>query len=299
MSRLKVLHLINPYAIEQAHGQALMQLTLQSIEEAAKCYPLSFDLHVLAVTNNKDNITLSAFFDQRPTQLRTLQDIDASFARLSYPLMQDLLNCALAETFDYLIYTNMDIILMPHFYRYLEAFIPSNDAIVINRRRVADRELIPSLALLQAELGWSHPGFDCFVLQRSLVAKLQFEEICIGVPFLESAFTHHIAAYARNPLYVLDAHLTLHVGLEVLPKVHRGAYWHNRAQFFKKIHPALGVSYRQASFPYANEKPIMRLFKWMLNPSLYTRTYLKLEFNSKRKRWQMRLQALRWKFLQR
>ena len=296
---LKVLHLINPYAVNDAHQRSIMELTLKSIEDAICFCTSAIEIQVLAITDEQEQVNLPATFIHRAVPLKKIGAVNATLQQLPYPLIQNLIDEAFKEQFDYLIYTNMDIILLPHFYRFLADTIPANDAVVINRRRIAQRKPVPSLAEIQAELGWSHPGFDCFVVKRSVLEQFDFKEICIGVPFLESAFVHQIAAYSNAPRYVLDAHLTVHFGLEVLPKVHKGAYLHNRHVFFKKINPGLKSAYRLKAFPYANEGQVMRSLKWMLNPSIFTRTYLQLEFQEKSKRWQQRIQQLRWYFLQR
>lgn len=296
---LKILHLINPYTVRDDHAKALMELTFESLAIALQNCPDELDIRILGVTDKREAIDLPNFIQQQPSALQTLKDIYPGQISLAFPLMQDLLNVALSQEFDYLIYSNMDIILQPSFYRYLATQLPEHDALVINRRRLADRKPLAELAQLQSELGWSHPGFDCFVLERTLVDQFDFGQICIGIPFIESAFTHQIAAFANKPKFVLDAHLTLHVGLEILPKVNKAAYWHNRNEFFKKMHPRLKNKYRLSAFPYAQQPTLLRLFKWMLNPSLYTKNYLKLEFASRKKRWSLRLQSWRWRFLQR
>ena len=225
---LKSLHLINPYTVRDDHAKALMELTFESLAIALQNCPDELEIQILGVTDKREAIDLPNFIQQQPSTLQTLKDIYPGQISLAFPLMQDLLNVALSQEFDYLIYSNMDIILQPYFYRYLATQLPEHDALVINRRRLADRKPLAELAQLQSELGWSHPGFDCFVLERTLVEQFDFGQICIGVPFIESAFTHQIAAFANKPKFVLDAHLTLHVGLEILPKVNKAAYWHNR-----------------------------------------------------------------------
>lgn len=296
---IKILHLINPFALRDEHAKKLMELTFESITLAIQNCPEELEVKVLGVSDVREKIEVPHFIQPQPSNLQTLKDLYPGQISLAFPLMQDLLHVAFNHDFDYLIYTNMDIILQPHFYRFLATQLPEHDALVINRRRLADRKPLPNLAELQSELGWSHPGFDCFVLERSLVEQFNFGQICVGVPFIESAFTHQIAAFASKPKYVLDAHLTLHVGLEILPKVNKAAYWHNRNEFFKKIQPRLKNKYRLSAFPYAQEATLLRALKWMLNPSLYTKNYLKLEFASRKKRWTLRMQSWRWRFLQR
>lgn len=125
------------------------------------------------------------------------------------------------------------------------------------------------------------------------------EHICIGIPFLESSFTHHLSAVANSPLYVMDQHLTSHIGLEVMPKIQQDYYWHNRNEFFNKIHPRLKKDYRLRKFPYAELPFFKRLLKWGLNPSLFIFNYFALEHQSKWTQFLSFVREWRWRILQR
>jgi hypothetical protein len=148
---------------------------------------------------------------------------------------------------------------------------------------------------MYADLGKSHPGFDCFVFHKDLLHQFILDEICVGISFLEVGLIHNLLAFAKNPLYVPDAHLTFHIGMDVLvPRKQNPFYWHNRTVYFQKIEPLLKDKFLLAKFPYSKEKRIKRALKHALNPSLFTRNYLHLEI----KNWKDRFNEWRWNFLQ-
>ena len=98
----------------------------------------------------------------------------------------------------------------------------------------------------------------------------------------------------------MDAHLTFHLGTEVLPKGRKNAfYWHNRSIYFKKIEPQLAPHFKLSGFPYFNEKIPVRSLKWVLNPALFTRNYIRLERKNLLSRLRLIIQELRWRMLQR
>ena len=95
----------------------------------------------------------------------------------------------------------------------------------------------------------------------------------------------------------MDAHLTLHIGLDVLSEKRRKDpfYWHNRHVFFQKIYPKLRPHLKVENYPYAMLPWHMRALKWIMNPSLFTKDWGELETRSIR----TYLNEWRWRFLQR
>lgn len=195
----------------------------------------------------------------------------------------------------------MDIALMPHFYDAVFALIEKeHDALVINRRRLSHHySKVEELPLMYADLGKSHPGFDCFVFKSSLLEKFILDEICVGISFLEATLVHNIFSLAENPLYVPDGHYTFHIGMDVLVPRNNEFYRHNRSVFFNKIQPQLKPYFELKKFPYNGLPLPIRALKWMLNPSLFTRNYLQLEGKNFFQRTKARLDEIRWRILQR
>ncbi|MCF8429872.1 MAG: hypothetical protein K9G64_07040, partial [Bacteroidia bacterium] len=205
------------------------------------------------------------------------------------------------EDVDFLIYTNVDIALMPYFYSAVIAYIHAgHDAIIINRRRLNKHYSSPNdLQLMYADLGKSHPGFDCFIFKKEMLSQFILGNICVGVPFLEATLVHNIVSFAKNPLFVADKHLTFHIGMEVMPKPFKPYYLHNRVEFFKNIYPKLKPFFKLQKFPYAELPLYKRAIKWMLNPSIFTLNYIDLERKNIFEKTITILNEIRWRILQR
>lgn len=201
---------------------------------------------------------------------------------------------------EYCIYTNMDIVLMPYFYdSVLDLIKQGHDAIVINRRRLSGGyNSIEELPQMYADMGRSHPGFDCFVFRKELLAQFILEDICIGIPFVEVALIHNIFSFAQAPLFVPDKHLTFHIGMEVMPTRDSAYYRHNREVFFSSIYPRLKPYFTLSKFPYAALPMYKRAMKWALNPSLFTLNYIRLENKNLLQKGKLFLNELRWRILQ-
>jgi len=131
------------------------------------------------------------------------------------PILKDLLERAYAHSdADWVIYTNVDIALMPYFYtavrRHLEQ---GHDALIINRRTIPDTWSNPvDLPLMFAEAGESHLGYDCFVFPREWIRELDVGEVCIGVHPVGLTLTLALASLAESLRLLEHAHLTFHIG---------------------------------------------------------------------------------------
>lgn len=298
---MHILHIINPYtASDDSFDGRMQELTMQSMLEAKRFTQNSAKISLCYTHLDGEEVTVPEGFAKLSTLERNILDLRSDLKGKKLPFIQDILNKASEiNEVDFVIYTNMDIVVLPQFYAFVLEKIASHDAIVINRRRITKHRINDGLPEIYSDLGLSHPGFDCFVLEKSLLRSFDMGDICIGIPFLESAFTHHIAALAKSPLYVLDQHLTTHIGLDVLPKVNKAYYWHNRTEFFKVIQPRLKKNYQLSNFPYAALPRYKRAIKWGLNPSLFIFNYLALERKSTWGHFRKFVQELRWRILQR
>ena len=122
---------------------------------------------------------------------------------------------ALAGPEDYIIYTNSDVSLRPHFYVSLRALIRRHgfDAIVIDRKNIA-ADLLDAgdHALIEAEGGSIHPGHDGFVIRRRLFDRFIPTNTCIGVGGVSPALTYNMAALAELALIITNAPMIYHFG---------------------------------------------------------------------------------------
>ena len=232
---------------------------------------------------------------------QSVLDVNSMLQGRKLPLIANIIQIAGDEApADYIIYTNADIGLMPYFYDFVhEKIKEGHDALVINRRRLkSSYQSVDQLPEIYADMGLSHPGFDCFVFRKDLVDKMVLGDICVGISFIGVALAHNLFTLAENPLYVDDQHLTFHLGTQVLVPRKNVFYKHNRREFFEKVLPVLKPVMHLEKFPYALLPWPKRMVKWILNPSLFTRNYLELEGQSFLQKCKTRLDEIRWRILQ-
>ncbi len=299
----KIVHIINPVKVSESSDLYNAQpITFESIIIAKKNAKNSNQITICTTQFEEDRSIVPNDFTVLSNLQKSIFDIHPQLNGKKLPLIKDILEKTKEITdSEYIIYTNSDIALMPFFYDAVFDFIELNhDAIVINRRRIAniykDKNQLP---LMYAELGKSHPGYDCFIIKKELLNQFILGNICVGIPFIEVALIHNIASFAQNPIYMTDKHLTFHIGLEVMPERDSAYYWANRNEFFKNIYPKLKPYFSLKKFPYAYLPFYKRAVKWVLNPSLFTSNYLHLEGKNLTVKFKFLLNEIRWRILQR
>lgn len=301
---MKIAHIINPVKVSKKNElYVAQQTTFATMKLSKEWYSGNAQIGFYCTQFEEDRSIIPDFFTSLSDLQRSVLDVNPTLRGKKLPLIADILaKSKEINSFDYLIYTNVDIALMPQFYSFVtDQLSKGHDALVINRRRISGKYTFPEdLNLMYSDLGHSHPGFDCFVIKKELIELFIFHEICIGIPFLEVSFVHNIASFAVNPLYVMDAHLTFHLGTDVLNKRKKNPYyWHNRKTYFHTIRPKLVGHFKLSKFPYFNEKISIRSLKWVLNPALFTREYIKLENKHLLDKIRTTWQEIRWAILQR
>ncbi len=301
---MKIVHIVGPVKVPKNNNLYTAQpITFESMLKA-KVYAENslLDIKLCSVSYDEDKEIIPPYFTQLSNLNRSVENVNSSLTTRKLPLIKDvLLKTKEILDIDYIIYTNVDIALMPNFYSSIESYIQmGHDAIIVNRRRISNRyNSADELPLMYAELGKSHPGFDCFVFKRELLDQLILDDICIGIPFLEVTLLHNLLAFANNPTVLFDKHLTFHLGMDVLGFDKNGYYQHNKTVYFNKIYPMICDKFDLKKFPYAEHNRVKRFFKWGLNPSLFTIDYLSLEGKSFLQSVKLKLDELRWRFLQR
>lgn len=301
---MKIVHIVGPVKVPKNNNLFSAQpITFESMKRA-QVYVKNSPIEVILCTTqyDEDKEIIPDYFHQLSNLNRSVESINPTLKGRKLPLIKDILEKTneLSDV-DYIIYTNVDIAVMPIFYETILKYIHlGHDAIIVNRRRISDKyNSIEELPLMYAEMGKSHPGFDCFIFKQSLLKQLIIDKICIGIPFLEVSLLHNLLAFAEKPLVLFDKHLTFHLGMDVLGFNKNAYYTHNKNTFFKNIYPRIKGKYKLNKFPYAEQPAYKRLLKWGLNPSLFTIDYLNLEGKSRVERIKLKLDEFRWRFLQR
>lgn len=298
----KIAHIINPVKVAESNDLFTAQpITFQSIINAKNFSNQKENVALYTVQFEIDKSIIPKEFQQLSNLSRSVLDVNQNLKNRPLPLVKDIFEkFKEIENADYYVYTNMDIAVMPSFYDSLFAYIQQgHDVVIINRRRLSNKYTsVEELPLMYADLGKSHPGFDCFLIQKNLLEKLILGNICVGISFFETTLIHNLFSFAQNPLFVPDAHLTFHIGMDVLVPRKNAFYRHNKKEFFSNIQPKLKPHFSLKKFPYASLPFYKRAIKWMLNPSIFTLNYLQLEGQNIFQKSKAYLDEIRWRILQ-
>jgi len=302
MDAIGFTHIINPVGVGAQHPLfGVQKITFESILNAAR-YSAKAEVQLLTTQFEEDRDCIPDGFYKTSNLTRSVQD-GGQFSRpTKYPLIADILQKALENsTHDYILFSNMDIGLMPHFYDFVasELNAHSYDTMLITRRRIGlQYRTVEQLPAMYADLGRPHPGYDMFVMHRKVLEQLVLDKICVGVPFLEVSLLHNLVAFSQNLKLYDKAHLTFHIGLEVMPPVNLEFYWHNRNSFEKYILPMIKPHLARKKFPYAELSLWNRLLKWGLNPCYRTALMLEMEMMGMKRKVKFLLDEVRWWILQ-
>ena len=289
-----ITHIINTiHPEENAELYRYQSLTLESMRLAQKFCDQNISLSAVQYAKIDDG--LPEEFDLLPPLERSVKNLVPDASK-NLPLIQDVLSHAKENVqCDFLVYTNLDIILTPHFYESVAYYLnKGHDALVINRQRVSiafDR--VDDLPAIFADKGMIHPGFDCFVFSPDLLQSIDMDTICLGIPFIGVGLAHWVFSLSENPLFLPDANLTRHIGLEVMPPVDPVLHKHNR-QAFNRIKKNIPWKENLHKFPYALRPFPSNLWRWGLNPSLSTRDFLEWKMWNWRRKLGFFLNQKRW-----
>jgi len=279
---MRIPHIINPYRTEAGSDAGrIQQVTLRSLTDAVS-FSGNDGVTLLAAVFEEDAPAVPGGFTIAPFLNRSVLDIGTFSHPRPYPLIADILQRAYSMSdAEFVIYTNMDIIVQPYFYEAVRQLLRDGaDALVINRRRIADLgQTADDLPLILAETGRSHPGFDCFVMHRSLIPKLRLDGICVGIPFVEASLLYNLLAHAADCRILPDLHLTTHLGLDVMP-ARDGEYHRHNQRHFSQIISELKPLLEGKRMPYSELGFFERTLKRGLNPAVFTGLHLELEGRS-------------------
>lgn len=278
--RLHIAHLVNPVCSpidrDLAHAQPL---TFESMRRSAEEAKDVARIDLLTAQYSEDHKIIPPYFTRTPDLDRCVADLHPFTVYRKLPLIADLVQrLYFGSGAPYLIYTNVDIILHPNFYREVVVRIRSGlDAFIINRRRVPSHlralEDLPKIFELE---GAPHPGFDCFVFHRSLYPKFRMGRICVGIPFIEMIFSQNLFCYAASFQLFDRDHLTFHTGMEVFKKRDPEYLSFNKAEFWRTVGQML-PDLDSRKFPWGRRNVLYRMGRWGLHPAIPIRLALRLE----------------------
>ncbi len=232
-------HIVNPAPVgEESDLYVAQPLTLATMQAARRLAQrqdaAAVDLYAVQLSGEAE-VDLPEDFTRLPAIGRSVADLREFRCRRNLPLLGDILGRLYeASAADFLVYSNADIALQPHFYWTVARLADlGHDAFAINRRTIPARYRRPEdLPLMYSEIGQEHKGWDCFVFRRDLQPRLNLGSACVGAGWVGRALLANLACLAENFRIFADLHLTFHVGNEKAWKAERYSDYteHNRGE---------------------------------------------------------------------
>jgi hypothetical protein len=178
-------HIINPVIVDKSSDLYRAQpITFETMRIARDLALDLVEVSLLTAEYPEDRALVPEWFQPTPDLERSILDIGTFRKERRLPLLVDILNrlYTAAPDADYLIYTNVDIGLMPYFYTAVKHMTEIGyDAFVINRRTIGKEHYdVQKLDLMYCEIGEKHPGYDCFVFKKSLYPTFKLGTACVG-----------------------------------------------------------------------------------------------------------------------
>jgi glycosyltransferase involved in cell wall biosynthesis len=173
------------------------------------------DLSIFAAHHREDRDIVPHDFKSTRELDRSVIDLGNFQIHRKLPLIADILDRLYQNSdAEYFIYTNIDIALMPEFYVAVNEIIERGyDAFIINRRTISDAyNRVDQIPLMYAEIGQSHPGYDCFVFRRDAYKNYRLGNICVGINYVGLALKYNLMCHSKRFKEFLNLHLTFHIG---------------------------------------------------------------------------------------
>uniref|UniRef100_A0A6H1ZGZ8 Putative sulfotransferase n=1 Tax=viral metagenome TaxID=1070528 RepID=A0A6H1ZGZ8_9ZZZZ len=211
MGGIIIAHVVNPVNAKPPSDLVTAQpITYMSMFRAALYEP---SVSYAAYYPEDEEMVPSWFKKLRPLG-RSVLDLKKFNVQRKLPLFRDILDRVVDETdADYIVQTNCDIGLMPHFYQFVKRQIEKGyRAFIINKRVIpAHYKSVDDLPEMYAELGQPHNGYDCFVFPMEDYAKYDLGDVCMGTPWSEGTLASSMVNSGECTVFK-NAHVTFHVG---------------------------------------------------------------------------------------
>ena len=221
--RIRITHILQPYATKNERHRKIQELTFETIRIAVKEAAPFLAVRCVCVPLSGERDVIPPDFLAAAPLTRTVIDIAEFQVPRNLPLVFDILDNGMAlpdspsgdvECEDFIIFTNTDIHLLPHFYLAVAALISAGyDVMTINRRTIGNFALnISELPQMFGEYGVDHPGVDCFVFPRQIYRLFVRNNACVGMIRVMRGLVFNLVVNARRYLVLTRAHLTFHIG---------------------------------------------------------------------------------------
>ncbi len=217
-------HIINPFSAPPGseHGTA-SKITFASLRRAveeARRAGMVVEVRAVVLPGDEHAIEPPASLSQLLT--RTVQNVRTLRPVRPLPLISDILNKgADGACGDYLIFTNMDIAVQPHFYIGLRDLVLNRFTygvpFIVYRRNIDSRfKRVEQLSEMYTAEGVLAYGNDCFVFPSAYVRQLDLGNCCIGSGHFDDLLFMALDAISGFRMECVgNVALTFHIGNEI------------------------------------------------------------------------------------
>ncbi|MHC4617675.1 MAG: hypothetical protein ACYTEQ_07965 [Planctomycetota bacterium] len=213
-------HIINPVVVGKESDLFVAQpVTFRTMRIAKEFAQDRVAVELYSAQYPEDRSLVPQDFRMTPDLDRSILDFGAFRVRRKLPLIKDILDRLYQATeAEYLIYTNVDIALMPPFYLAVDKLIASGyDAFIINRRTISQAYTNPrDIPFMCAQVGKPHAGCDCLVFRRSVYPDYQLGTAFIGSGRIGLILAVNLYYHATKFKQFADLHLTFHIGNDLV-----------------------------------------------------------------------------------
>ena len=214
-------HIVTPVIVPESSDLFIAQpITLETMRIAKRfaeaCGAAAVDLY--SAHFSEGAVLVPPDFIHTALMERSTLDLGGFQIPLKLPLIGEILNRlhAAAANAEYLVYTNVDIGLLPNFYVTVNRLVEGGlDAFSINRRTIsAHYRDLGEIPLMWAETGKPHMGWDCFVFRREAFPGMQLGDACLGAVNIGRLLLVNLILTSKSFAEFTDLHLTFHIGNE-------------------------------------------------------------------------------------
>ena len=212
----KIAHIVNPVIVPQSSDLYVAQpITFETMRVAQENARGIVDVELYSAQFPEDHPLIPKHLCPTPNLERSVLDLATFKQKRKLPILRDILDRLYNATkAEYLIYSNVDIALMPYFYIAVNRLIAEGyDAFTITRRTISNKYTsINDLPLMYAAVGDSHMGDDCLVFKSDRYPEFELENIIIGSLYIGRAMMINLMSFYNNFLDLNNSHLTFHIG---------------------------------------------------------------------------------------
>lgn len=215
----RLAHIINPFIAGDESDLAVAQpITFESMK-GAKEYALEMvDVKLYAAFFPEDESIVPNHLIKTLPLKQSVMELGEFRGNKRYPILKDILNRIQdREDIDYIVYSNVDIALVPDFYLEIDRIINKvYDGFVVNRRTISkkypDVSQIPCMIEDARTCGTKHPGFDCFVFKKEIMQHFNLGTGCVGANWIGHILISNILGFSKKFKIFKDLSITFHIG---------------------------------------------------------------------------------------